>query len=78
VTGITLGSDGRPYIGRHLKRKIRALIHSFDRLDAPSRATLAGLIAYATGFDPQFKNNLIEKYGLPLVRAASELATTAE
>jgi RNA-directed DNA polymerase len=27
VTGIVLGSDGRPHIGRNLKRKIRALVH---------------------------------------------------
>jgi RNA-directed DNA polymerase len=52
VTGIILGSDGKPYIGRELKRKIRAMIHQVDALDAKRRASLAGLIAYAGGFDP--------------------------
>jgi RNA-directed DNA polymerase len=36
VTGIVLGSDGRPYVGRGLKRKIRALVYSVDSLDGSS------------------------------------------
>lgn len=50
VTGITLGSDKTPHIGRHLKRKIRSLIHKVDSLDARSRMRLAGLLSYAVGF----------------------------
>lgn len=73
VTGIILGSDGQPHIGRDLKRKVRALIHQFEKLDHPQRATLAGMIAYTTGLDPQFMNNLIEKYGLPKIREARQL-----
>ncbi len=63
VTGITLGSDGQPYIGRALKRQIRAMIHQVDALDGKGRGSLAGLIAYAGGFDPDFINSLITKYG---------------
>lgn len=70
VTGIVLGSDGNPYIGRKLKRKIRALIHKYATLDEPTRASLAGMIAYSAGFDPDFLNSLIAKYGLPAVRNA--------
>ena len=70
VTGITLGSDGKPYIGRGFKRRIRALIHKLDELDANSRKSLSGMIAYARGFDPEFINSLILKYGLPKVQAA--------
>jgi len=70
VTGIVLGSDGNTYIGRSYKRKIRALIYTIDSLDGVGRAALAGMIAYAIGFDPQFENSLIEKYGLPKVRRA--------
>jgi RNA-directed DNA polymerase len=70
VTGITLGSDGFAYVGRAYKRKIRALIHKVDSLDGPRRASLAGMIAYTTGLDPQFKNSLIEKYGLARVHKA--------
>lgn len=70
VTGIVLGSDNKPYIGRALKRKIRSLIFNLDSLDAPSRATLSGLIAYAVGFDADFMNSLIMKYGHLKVRKA--------
>jgi RNA-directed DNA polymerase len=72
VTGVVLGSDGQPYIGRGFKRKIRALIHRFDTLDRPTQASLAGMIAYARGFDPQFINSLITKYGLAAVRRAMD------
>jgi RNA-directed DNA polymerase len=70
VTGITLGSDGKPHIGRELKRKIRSMIHQVDTLDAEERASLTGLIAYAGGFDPDFVNSLITKYGYSLVAKA--------
>lgn len=73
VTGITLGSDGKPYIGRALKRKIRAMIHQVDALDAKRRGSLAGLIAYAGGFDPDFVNSLITKYGHGTVAKARTL-----
>lgn len=71
VTGVILVSDGRPHIGRAFKRRIRALIHKIDSLDPRTRASLAGMIAYATGFEPQFMNSLIDKYGLQAVRKAS-------
>jgi RNA-directed DNA polymerase len=73
VTGIVLGSDGCIYVGRVLKRKIRALIHTVDSLDASQRASLSGLIAYVAGYDPQFMNSLIDKYGLQLVRKVTSL-----
>lgn len=70
VTGIVLGSDGKPYVGRDLKRRIRAMIHTYSALSAKDRATLSGLLSYAVGFDPDFKNSLIAKYGLTLVQRA--------
>jgi len=70
VTGVVLGSDGQPYIGRRFKRKIRALVHKFDSLNGATRASLSGMIAYASGFDPQFVNSLITKYGLNAVQKA--------
>lgn len=73
VTGITLGSDGQPYIGRALKRTIRAMIHRVDALDAKRRGSLAGLIAYAGGFDPDFVNSLITKYGHSTIAKARAL-----
>jgi RNA-directed DNA polymerase len=63
ATGIVLGSDGQPYIGRALNRRIRSLIHGVDSLDPAARQSLAGLISYATGFDPDFMNRLVIKYG---------------
>jgi len=73
VTGITLGSDGKAYVGRQLKRKIRSMIHRVDAIDPKSRASLAGLIAYASGFDPDFVNSLITKYGHSMVARARNL-----
>ena len=63
ATGIVLGSDGEPHIGRALKRRIRSLIHGVDSLDLAARQSLAGLVSYASGFDPDFMNSLAIKYG---------------
>ena len=73
VTGVVLGSDERPYVGRSLKRKIRSQIHHLERLNPTERSSLAGLIAYVVGYDPNFMNSLINKYGLERVRQAQEL-----
>jgi RNA-directed DNA polymerase len=72
VTGIVLGSDGQVHVGRAFKRRVRALLHKFASLDAPTRASLAGMIAYAVGFEPEFMNSLISKYGLEAVREATK------
>lgn len=74
VTGIVLGSDGQTYIGRDLKRRIRAMLHTYDALSLAERVRLRGLIGYATGLDPDFKNSLITKYGLTLLQRACGLA----
>jgi len=73
VTGIVLGSDARAHIGRSLKRRIRTQIYRLERLDERQRSSLAGLIAYAVGLDPNFMNSLISKYGLARVRQAQSL-----
>jgi RNA-directed DNA polymerase len=73
VTGVVLGSDERAYVGRRLKRKIRAQIHQLERLSPTERSSLAGLIAYVMGNDPSFINSLINKYGLERVREARQL-----
>ncbi len=70
VTGLVLGSDERPYVGRSLKRKIRSQIHHLERLNPTERSSLAGLIAYVVGYDPNFMNSLINKYGLERIREA--------
>jgi len=68
ATGIVLGSDGEPHIGRALKRRIRSLIHGWDSLAPDARLSLAGLVTYATGFDPDFLDSLIIKYGHAVMR----------
>lgn len=70
VTGIVLGSDSKAYVGRDLKRKVRAMIHKYATLDPSERASLSGLISYVMGFDPDFINSLIKKYNLPAVQQA--------
>ena len=63
VTGITLGSDGNAYVGRQLKREVRSRVYRLDNLSPTDRVRLAGMISYITGFDPEFMNALIRKYG---------------
>lgn len=63
VTGIVLGSDGKTYVGRQLKREVRSQVHKLDTLGARDRVRLAGMISYITGFDPGFMNTLVRKYG---------------
>ena len=70
VTGVVLGSDEKPYVGRALKRRIRAQIHHLERLNPTERLALAGIIAYVIGYDPNFMNSLINKYGFERVREA--------
>lgn len=70
VTGIVLGSDGETYIGRGLKRRIRAMLHKYATLTMDERERLKGLLGYAVGLDPDFKNSLVTKYGLDMVRQA--------
>lgn len=76
VTGIILGSDGLPHVGRHMKRIIRSRIYRYDSLDNQSKASLAGMIAYVAGFDPNFVNSLVNKYGLSALRKAKTFIAT--
>lgn len=72
VTGIVLGSDGNPHVGRGMKRYIRSLVNRVDSLNGPELAKLAGLISYVTGFEPEFLNKLILKYGTAKVDKATK------
>lgn len=63
VTGIILGSDGKTHVGRKLKRQVRSQVHKLDYLSPDERSRLAGVISYIIGFDPEFLNVLINKYG---------------
>jgi RNA-directed DNA polymerase len=63
VTGIVLGSDELVHVSRQTKRHVRSQIHRLDTLTPKQRASLAGMISYITGFEPDFMNVLIAKYG---------------
>jgi len=74
VTGIVLGSDGKIYVGRRLKRMIRSLVYKIEELNNDRRARLAGYIGYCQAIDPDFVNSLVIKFGrekLGLVRFPS-------
>jgi RNA-directed DNA polymerase len=63
VTGIVLGSDEVAHVSRQMKRHVRSQVHRLDTLSLKDRVILAGMISYITGFEPDFMNVLIMKYG---------------
>ena len=63
VTGIVLGSDELAHVSRQTKRHVRSQVHRLDTLTLQQRVSLAGMISYITGFEPDFMNALITKYG---------------
>ncbi|MDE1163332.1 MAG: retron St85 family RNA-directed DNA polymerase [Acidobacteriaceae bacterium] len=63
VTGIVLGSDDLAHVSRQTKRHVRSQVHHLDTLTPKQRVSLAGMISYITGFEPDFMNVLITKYG---------------
>jgi len=70
VTGIVLSSDGRAVLGRARKRFIRHQIHTLNDLTSSERASLRGLISFATDIESGFINDLILKYGHEVVMSA--------
>ncbi len=63
VTGIVLGSDEVAHVSRQMKRHVRSQVHRLDTLSLRDRVILAGMISYIMGFEPDFMNALIMKYG---------------
>jgi len=78
VTGITLGSDGRPHVPRSYKRQIRSMIHRFATLEEADRMSLAGMISYVVGHEPEFTNSLIKKYGFDVFKTVTTLKSLEE
>jgi len=78
VTGIVLGSDGKPHVPRAYKRVIRSMIHRFAGLSDQEKASLAGMISYVVGHEPNFTNSLIKKYGFAVFTTVTELKTLEE
>jgi RNA-directed DNA polymerase len=63
VTGIVIGSDELVHVSRQKKRQVRSQVHRLGTLSPKERASLAGMISYIRGFEPDFMNTLILKYG---------------
>ena len=78
VTGIVLGSDGRPHISRSYKRKIRSMVHRFDSLTEDEQGALPGMIFFVAGEEPGFLNSLIAKYGFELINRVTTLKSLPE
>jgi RNA-directed DNA polymerase len=78
VTGIVLGSDGKPHIPRAYKRVIRSMIHKFDLLREDQKVALPGMISFVAGEEPEFLNSLIAKYGFELINRVTIVRSLAE
>lgn len=70
VTGLILTPEGHVSLGRDRKRRIRALIHRFDKLKHDERTSLKGLLVFARSIEPDLINRLVLKYGHSRVDAA--------
>lgn len=78
VTGLTLGSDEKVHVSRAYKRKIRAMVHGYDQLGDVDKVALPGMISFVAGFEPQFLNALITKYGFDLIHKVTQLRPLLE
>ncbi|MBB5328127.1 retron St85 family RNA-directed DNA polymerase [Tunturiibacter gelidoferens] len=78
VTGIVLGSDGKPHISRTFKRSIRSMVHKFDLLREDQKVALPGMISFVAGEEPGFLNSLITKYGFELIARVTTIQSLAE
>jgi len=78
VTGITLGSDGKPHVPRKYKRLIRSQIFKYEELDDRQKVSLTGMISYVAGCEPDFINRLISKYGFEKINYVMTLRPLEE
>lgn len=64
LTGLVISNDGNISIGRDKKRKLRAMAHKvkLKQLPPEQMGTLIGKIAFLKSIDPDFANQLEEKY----------------
>lgn len=65
ITGLVITPTGNISIGRHQKRKIKALIHRFvlERLTDEEIGKVRGLLAFVNDVEPRFLSSLVRKYG---------------
>ncbi|KZK95863.1 Reverse transcriptase (RNA-dependent DNA polymerase) [Pseudovibrio sp. Ad46] len=62
VTGITISNEGQASLGRSKKRRLKAAVHSADKLTEIERFKLRGRLAFAKQVDPKFIELLHAKY----------------
>ena len=64
LTGLVISNDGNISIGRDKKRELRAMAHKakLKQLPPEQMGTLMGKIAFLKSIDPDFANQLEEKY----------------
>ncbi|WP_394203075.1 retron St85 family RNA-directed DNA polymerase [Shewanella waksmanii] len=67
VTGLTLTTDGSVSIGREMKRKLRAMIFSWEKLNGKEKKFLVGYLSFCSSVEPEFINSLCRKYGAELI-----------
>ena len=67
VTGLVLTNDGQVSIGREKKRKIRSMIHQWEKLNGKERKYLVGYISFCVSIEPEFINTLCRKYGADVI-----------
>lgn len=63
VTGLVITTGGRVSVGRETKRRVRAAVCGWDRLDPAARLTLAGMLAHLQNVEPAFVARLYAHYG---------------
>jgi len=66
VTGITITPEGKLSTGRENKRKLQAMLHRFIQSKLTDKETeqLKGYLAFAFFIEPDFRDRLINKYGI--------------
>ncbi len=71
VTGLVLTNHGTISIGRHNKRKIKALVHQYktNKIEESQLAYLKGYLSYCLDVEPNFIQSLREKYGKDFVNS---------
>ncbi|MCD9472566.1 retron St85 family RNA-directed DNA polymerase [Photobacterium phosphoreum] len=67
ITGLVITNDGNISLGRRKKREIKSKIYKWDTLSTDERTYLSGYLAYIKSVEPEFINNLCDKYDANLI-----------
>lgn len=67
ITGLVITNDGNISLGRRKKREIKSKIYKWGTLSTDERTYLSGYLAYIKSVEPEFINNLCDKYDANLI-----------